>query len=113
MQFTKDQLDEMQNEINAAPKYSAPQQLFTAIQSSLPSSMSLLSYLPYTPSQRDQGSCGNCWVWASTGALEIGHNINSGISDRLSIQYLRLEISIQHGHIRMRRGKSYHLCKLV
>ncbi|MGA7797753.1 MAG: IPT/TIG domain-containing protein, partial [Methanoregula sp.] len=87
MQFTKDQLDEMQNEINAAPKYSAPQQLFTAIQSSLPSSMSLLSYLPYTPSQRDQGSCGNCWVWASTGALEIGHNINSGISDRLSIQY--------------------------
>ena len=27
MQFTKDQLDEMQNEINAAPKYSAPQQL--------------------------------------------------------------------------------------
>ena len=49
--------------------------------------MSLLSYLPYTPSQRDQGSCGNCWVWASTGALEIGHNINSGISDRFSIQY--------------------------
>jgi hypothetical protein len=88
MHFTKDQLDEMQREVNAAPKYTAaPQRLLAATQSSPPSSMSLLSYLPYTPSQRDQGSCGNCWVWASTGAMEISHNINSGISDRLSIQW--------------------------
>ena len=29
----------------------------------------------------------NCWVWASTGVLEIEHTINNGTSDRLSIQY--------------------------
>ena len=87
MHFTKDQLDEMQNEINAAPKYSAPTELVGVAQSSPTGPMSLLGYLPYTPSQRDQGSCGNCWVWASTGAMEIGHTINSRISDRLSIQW--------------------------
>ena len=90
MHFTKDQLDEMQREVNAAPKYSAPtapQRLLAATQSSPPVSMSLLGYLPYTPSQRNQGKCGNCWVWASTGAMEISHTINSGISDRLSIQW--------------------------
>ena len=76
MHFTKDQLDEMQNEINAAPKYSAPTELVGVAQSSPTGPMSLLGYLPYTPSQRDQGSCGNCWVWASTGAMEIGHTIN-------------------------------------
>jgi PGF-pre-PGF domain-containing protein len=89
MHFTKDQLDAMQNAINTAPQYSAPQrQFFTRTTSSLPGSVSLLSYLPYIPSQRDQGNCGNCWVWASNGALEIEHNVNNGISDRLSIQYV-------------------------
>jgi len=86
MHFTKDQMDEMQRQINAAPKYSAPQQYLIAKQSSR--STNLLSYLPYIPSERNQGECGNCWVWASTGVLEIEHNVNTSISDRLSIQYL-------------------------
>jgi hypothetical protein len=46
----------------------------------------LLDYITYTPSQRNQGSCGNCWVWAGTGILEIAHNVNNFVKDRLSIQ---------------------------
>jgi hypothetical protein len=99
MHFTNDQLDEMQTQIIESPKYTASQQIFALAKNlpagtkSLPSltpitgPKSLLSYLPYTPSERNQGVCGDCWVWASTGALEIDHNVESGISDRLSVQY--------------------------
>ena len=48
----------------------------------------LLSYLPYTPSERYQGSCGNCWVWGSTGCIEIDRAVRFGIKERLSTQYL-------------------------
>jgi len=50
-------------------------------------SMSLLSDLTYNPSDRDQANCGNCYVWATTAALELDHKIRNGIGDRLSIQY--------------------------
>ena len=50
-------------------------------------SFSLLPDLQYTPSQRDQGLCGNCWVWSGTGVLEIALDVQTGIKDRLSIQY--------------------------
>ncbi|MGD0952150.1 MAG: SdrD B-like domain-containing protein [Methanotrichaceae archaeon] len=53
-----------------------------------PSSFSLLSHVPYTPSQRDQGSCGDCWVWGCTAPIEVAHDIQNGVLDRLSIQYL-------------------------
>jgi PKD repeat protein len=48
----------------------------------------LLSYVPYIPAERDQGNCGNCWVWASTGAIEVAHSVQNGVHDRISIQYL-------------------------
>ena len=41
-------------------------------------SMNLLDYLSYIPSQREQGSCGDCWVWASTGVLEIAQSVQEG-----------------------------------
>ena len=88
MHFTKEQMDEMQNQIEVSTKYSAPTNTLAAAQTLATGSKSLLSYLPYTPSERDQGQCGNCWVWASTGALEVDHNVKSGINNRLSIQYL-------------------------
>ena len=51
-------------------------------------SQDLLGYLQYTPSERDQGpNCGNCWVWAGTGVVEIALNVQEDIRDRLSVQY--------------------------
>ena|GEM_PF-1393261 len=51
-------------------------------------SYSLLDHLQYTPTERDQGNCGNCWAWAGTGVMEIALDVQNGIKDRLSMQYL-------------------------
>ena len=51
-------------------------------------SFSLLDRLEYVPSERNQGNCENCWVWAGTGILGIALEAEEGIEDRLSIQYL-------------------------
>jgi len=51
-------------------------------------SFSLLDYLNYNPSDRSQGTCGNCWEWTTTGIMEIALAYKSGIKDRLSVQYL-------------------------
>jgi len=48
----------------------------------------LLGYLDYNPSLRNQGICGNCWAWASTGCMEINYYMQFGSSLRFSIQYL-------------------------
>jgi hypothetical protein len=37
--------------------------------------------------ERDQGSCGNCWVWASTGTAEIALSVQTGVTDRFSEEY--------------------------
>jgi hypothetical protein len=47
----------------------------------------LLSHLNYVPTDRNQGSCGNCWVWSGTGIVEVALDVEEGIFDRLSIQY--------------------------
>lgn len=47
----------------------------------------LLDHITYTPSERNQSSCGNCWVWAGTGLVETKHSVEQGVRDRLSIQY--------------------------
>ena len=49
---------------------------------------SLLDYLNYTPSERNQGKCGNCWAWAGTGVMEIDNAYQNGVKDRLSVQYM-------------------------
>jgi len=51
-------------------------------------SQDLLSHLDYTPSERDQWKCGNCWAWAGTGCLGIALDVQEGTKDRLSVQYL-------------------------
>jgi hypothetical protein len=51
-------------------------------------SYSLLDYLQYTPAERNQGSCGNCWAWAGTGVMEIDYARQKGVKDRFSVQYL-------------------------
>ncbi len=55
---------------------------------SLGGSKDLLGHLEYTPGERDQGVCQNCWVWAGTGIMEIALDVQERIRDRLSIQYL-------------------------
>jgi predicted GH43/DUF377 family glycosyl hydrolase len=57
-------------------------------QISSPSHFDLLSHLNYVPWERDQGYCGNCWGWASTGVLEVALDQQKQAHDRLSIQYL-------------------------
>ena len=51
-------------------------------------SLSLLSHLQYIPSERNQGSCGNCWAWAGTGAMGIALDVEESILDRLSVQFI-------------------------
>lgn len=51
-------------------------------------SASVLDYLTYNSTERNQQECGNCWAWAATGAIEIAHSSQNNVSDRLSIQYL-------------------------
>jgi C1A family cysteine protease len=51
-------------------------------------SVNLLNYLQYNPSQRSQGSCGNCWVWANNGIMEIALKVQGGIKDQFSVQFL-------------------------
>ena len=51
-------------------------------------SFALLDHLEYDPAERNQGYCGNCWVWAGTGILGIALDVQGGGKDRLSTQYL-------------------------
>ena len=87
MYFTPEQLNSIREHYETASRYNVSHNL-RALKGQLPTgSQNLLPYLEYTPSERNQGMCGNCWVWASTGALEIENNIKSGSHDRLSVQY--------------------------
>jgi C1A family cysteine protease len=52
-------------------------------------SINLGDFLDYIPSERDQLNCGDCWVWASTGVMEIALGAQYELKDRLSIQYLQ------------------------
>ncbi|MCD6361219.1 MAG: hypothetical protein J7M38_10175, partial [Armatimonadetes bacterium] len=59
-------------------------------------SLSLLPHIEYVPSERNQGSCENCWAWAGTGCMEIALDIQEDIHQRLSVQYIN---SCQSGTI--------------
>jgi hypothetical protein len=63
-------------------------QLYMAQAFNYGTSMDLLGHIDYDPNQRHQGSCGNCWAWASTGLMEIAHDVQDGVFDRLSVQFI-------------------------
>jgi len=69
---------------NAAPKVDISRDGVMA----LPDAYSVLGRLDYNATERKQGSCGNCWVWAGTGCMEVAHDAENDVFDRLSIQYL-------------------------
>jgi len=85
----KAQLDAEKSEYMILEKYTAPIKPMSLMADgdSVVTSKSLLSYLSYVPVERDQGYCGDCWVWASTGALEVEHTVDTGVNERLSVQY--------------------------
>jgi PKD repeat protein len=51
-----------------------------------PGYKTLIDHILYDPVERNQGSCGNCWVWAGTGVMEIALSVQDNILARLSIQ---------------------------
>ena len=73
---------------NKAPKAHINEQIKRKLEQAPGDSISLLSHLQYTPSERNQGSCGDCWAWGGTGVMEIALDVQNAIKDRLSIQYL-------------------------
>ena len=72
----------------AAPRASINPKLQSQLGSSGGAHITLLGHMNYTPSERDQGTCGNCWAWAGTSILEIALDTQLGIKDRLSMQYI-------------------------
>ena len=48
------------------------------------SSLTLLDYLTYNATDRNQEDCGNGWVWAGTGALEVAHSTQNNVYAHLS-----------------------------
>ena len=67
-------------------------QLSPEARSPPPREFSLLNNFTYVPSEWDQTGqcedhCGNCWSWASTGALQLDMAVRMGNKDRLSVQY--------------------------
>ncbi len=80
-------LDQWVSRYQATPQISVSPRLAA----SLPSSVDLTSHLAWDSSnmsQRDQGYCGNCWVWSGTSVLEVALDVQNGIKDRLSEQFL-------------------------
>jgi len=79
--------------------------------STLPESVDLLPLLAYDPETRSQRSCGNCWVWAGTGAISISQNAQTGVYDELSIQYTNslLNNGGTTGPFACYGGNSHHL----
>jgi hypothetical protein len=73
---------------NASSKAYLSPEIANKMASAPVTSFSLLDRLKYTPSERDQGTCGNCWAWAGTGVMELDYARQMGVSERLSVQFL-------------------------
>lgn len=84
----KDQISRWTRQYKSAPRAYLSPVIRAALSNLSGAHFSLLNYLKYTPSERSQGYCGNCWAWAGTGVMEIDRAYQTGVKDRLSVQYL-------------------------
>ena len=88
MRPTPDEAKLWTGQYNAAPGAYISPMVSAKLAGAPGTSCSLLGNLQYTPSERNQGSCGNCWAWAGTGVMEIDYARQMGLKDRFSVQYL-------------------------
>lgn len=86
MHLTPEQMAEMQHDYDTAVHITAAD-LPSLPPDDAPTSHDNLPFITYVPGDRNQGSCGNCWVFASTAAMEMAHHVTYGINDRLSVQW--------------------------
>jgi hypothetical protein len=80
-------MDDYENAPKAFLNHVIHDRLNQAQVAELGTSMNLLDHIKYTPSERNQARCGDCWVWAGTGTMEIALDVQNGIKDRLSAQF--------------------------
>ena len=87
MHFTPQQLQEMHahRQMLAQRTHVLPQV------ANLPASVDLTQYLLTPISERDQGSCGDCWQWSNTANAEIQLSMAGG-ADPLSVQYINSDM---------------------
>ena len=88
MRPTQEEASLWAGQYNASARAYLSPEIANKMASAPVTSFSLLDRLKYTPSERDQGTCGNCWAWAGTGVMELDYARQKGVSDRLSVQYL-------------------------
>jgi hypothetical protein len=81
-------ISDYQNAPKAAINSRIKANLIASSSQSSPTSINLLDRLSYSPDNRNQGSCGNCWVWAATGLIEIALYEQVGTKDQLSIEFV-------------------------
>ena len=72
MHLTPEQMAEMQHDYDTAVHITAAD-LPSLPPDDAPTSHDNLPFITYVPGDRNQGSCGNCWVFASTAAMEMAH----------------------------------------
>ena len=86
MRPTIETLSRWEEEYNNAEKAFINPDLVEEIQTT--DSYSILDFLDYIPEENNQGACPNCWAWPATSALGIALNVQKGIKDRLSVQFI-------------------------
>ena len=84
MQFDFEQLEILRQYQAELPRFGPGNNL--PQEAVLPKSIDLRPYLEIVPEQRDQGICGNCWVWADTAILETALAVQKQ-KQRLSVQF--------------------------
>ena len=86
MRPNKETLDKWEKDYNTAELAFIDPDLNKVIQAT--SSYSILHHVNYIPEERAQGWCSNCWAWPATAILGIALDVQYGIFDRLSVQYI-------------------------
>ena len=86
MEVSTELAERMQEEYNNAEFAYIDPNLAEEIQGT--ETYSILDLLEYDPETRSQGGCGNCWAWPSTAVLAMALNVQEGIKDRLSVQFI-------------------------